>query len=159
MGQRLSEDELQQALDFCGNLFAPTSPEEHRAAEKLLAEKLQGQATDKGNPEIANPKFLDVLAPVVDPRIIETVAQGQPKSGSDVKAASQSDANVADDPGYAGLDMKKILKKVNARRAIHSEQGNGVNVFETEPLGESSTGGGWVAKLEKGKLGLAEVEV
>ena len=34
MGHRLSEDEVQQALDFCEKQFVPMSPDGHRAAER-----------------------------------------------------------------------------------------------------------------------------
>jgi hypothetical protein len=148
IGHRLSEEELQQTLDFCGKLFAPTTPEEHHAAERLLAER---QA-----------EFLDVHTPIIDPRIIENVVRGHPDWALGVGGVTpdfQSNAkNPTVDSGYGELDMKKILEKVNARRVIHSEHGNGVSNFEGEPLGQSSAGGKWVARLEKGKLGLTHVD-
>ncbi|KAF9783765.1 FAD/NAD(P)-binding domain-containing protein [Thelephora terrestris] len=146
IGHRLSEDELQQALDFCGKLFAPTSPEEHHAAEKLLAGRFEGKVTD--DPTTANLRLLDVRAPIVDPRIIENIVPDFQSNAKEPVAGS----------GYRGPDMKRILEKVNARRVIHSEHGNGVCNFEDEPLGHSGTGGGWIARLEKGKLGLARVD-
>ena len=160
MGQRLSEDELQQALDFCGKLFAPTSPEEHHAVEKALAERLEGKVTD--NPMTANLRLLDVRAPIVDPRIIENVFQEQPRSASDLSDVvpdfqSNAKGGMADS-GHEGLDIRRILEKVNARRVIHSEHGNGVSNFEDEPLGHSGEGGGRIARLEKGKLGLTHVD-
>ena len=75
MGRRPSEDELQETLDFCGKLFAPTSPEEHRTAENILAEGFWEQLTDEPDPEIPKLKFLDVRTPIIDPRIIEKVVQ------------------------------------------------------------------------------------
>jgi len=48
--------------------------------------------------------------------------------------------------------VRAALKKVNAGRvALHSD---GVRNFEKEPLCGSGTSGGWVARLEKGKLGV-----
>ena len=162
MGRRLSEDELQETLDFCGKLFAPTSPEEHRTAEDILTERFGEQLIDEPDPEIAKLKFLDVHSPIIDPRIIERVVQDQSKSTSNADGIApdfQSNAkNPTTDLGYGELDMKRILEKVNARRVIHSEHGNGVNIFEEEPLGQLGTGRGWIARLEKGKLGLVRVD-
>ena len=166
MGHRLSEDEVQQALDFCGKLFAPTSPDEHRAAEGALAERLKGQTTDNPSPETANLGFLDVHAPIIDPQIIDTIVQehftSTPNAASDACDAAldfQSNARIPEaDSGRGEWDMKKILEKVNARRVIHSEHGNGVNNFEDEPLGQSGTDGGWAARLGKGRLGLVRVD-
>ena len=36
MGARLSEDEVQRALDFCVHLFDPTTPEQHAAVRRKL---------------------------------------------------------------------------------------------------------------------------
>lgn len=157
MGHRLSEDELQQALDFCGKLFAPTSPDEHRAAERLLA----GQVADNPNPRTANLKFLDVHAPVIDPQVIETVVREQltsvPRPTSDTPNLQSNARDPTADSGYNKLDIKTVLEKVNARRVIHSEHG-GVHNFEDEPLGQLGTGSRWVARLKKGKLGLVHVD-
>ena len=166
MGHRLSEDEVQQALNFCGKLFAPTSPDEHRAAERLLNERLKGQAIDSPDAETANLRFLDVRTPIIDPQIIDTIVRGQftptPRLALDVGDAApdfQSNAkNPAVDSGCGEWDMKTILEKVNARRAIHSEHGNGVHNFEDESFGQSGTDGGWVARLDKGRLGLVRVD-
>lgn len=159
IGRRLSEDELQQTLDFCGKLFAPTSPEEHHAAERLLAE---GHATDESEAKTTNLRFLDVHGPVINPRIIENFVR-RSRSTSDTGDTAvpdfQSNAKILlGDSGYGELDMKRILEKVNARRVIHSEHGNGVSNFENEPLGEPAIGGGWVARLERRKLGLIHVD-
>ncbi|KIY50298.1 FAD/NAD(P)-binding domain-containing protein [Fistulina hepatica ATCC 64428] len=49
VGARLSEDEIQKSLDFCINLFNPTSPEQHDREEKAMADKrlLAANAPDK----------------------------------------------------------------------------------------------------------------
>lgn len=163
MGRRLSEDELQQALDFCGKLFAPTSPEEHRAAEKLLADRFEGQGTDGPDLGTVNLELLDVHAPIINPGIIENIVGGQPRLTSETGDNSapdfQSNAKTRLVDSECGeLDMRRILEKVNARRVIHSEHGNGVSNFEDEPLGQPGDGGGWVARLERGKLGLVHVD-
>ena len=36
MGARLSEDEVQRALDFCVHLFSPTTPEQHESVRRRL---------------------------------------------------------------------------------------------------------------------------
>ena len=162
VGHRLSEDEVQQALDFCGKLFAPTSPDDHRAAERLLDERLR-QATENPEIETANLRFLDVHAPIIDPQMIDTVVQGRlVRSTSDAGDSARDFQSNARYPvassGGEEWDMKTVLEKVNARRVIHSEHGNGVHNFEDEPLGQSGTDGGWVARLEKGRLGLVRVD-
>jgi hypothetical protein len=146
MGARLSEDELQQALDFCGKLLIPTTPEQHRATERILADGLKGQATDNSDLENPNPRFTDVRAPIIHPQTIETV----------VLERLGSTPSLQFDAGCGELDMKMVLEKVNARRAMLPEH-RGIHNFEGEPLGQSSTWGGWVPRLEKGKLGLVAV--
>ena len=147
---RLSEDEVQQAMDFCGKLFGPTGPDEFRAVEKLLDGS--NGATDNPDPEIPNLRFLDIRGPIIDPRIIENVVHGHPASiqrpASDVgDTTADSQLNV----GCEELDIKAVLDKANARRLLFTD---GMHNFEREPFGQSETGGGWVARLEKGRLGL-----
>ena len=156
MGRRLSEDELQQALDFCGKTFNPTSPDDHRAVDRLLAERFVGGATDNDGSEISNLRFLDIQAPIIDPRVIETVVQGHlQRSASgigDTMVDFQSNArNSTADTGREELDIKAVLEKANAGRTIHSE---GIHNFEKEPMYRLGASGGWVARLEKGRLGL-----
>lgn len=160
MGRRLSEDELQRAMDFFGNLLAPVSPDEYRAAGRILAARLKGQATSEPDPETSNLRFLDVHAPVIDPRIIEKVARGQhgpPPVASNTDFQSKARDTMVD-LEHGELDIRPVLEKVNAMRAVRADQRNGVHNFEDEPLGRSSTGGGWVARLEKGKLGLVPAD-
>jgi flavine halogenase len=38
MGKKLSEDEVQRALDFCVNLFSPTTPEQHENVRRKILE-------------------------------------------------------------------------------------------------------------------------
>ena len=164
MGRRVSEDELQQALDFCGKAFAPTGPDEYRATERVLAERFKGGAADNAGPEITDLRFLDPQTPVIDPQIIETVIRDclpsvqRPASDiDDTTVDLQSNArNSTADSGCEGLDVKAVLKKANARRVL---QCDGVHNFEEEPMCRSGTSSGWVARLEKGKLGLVMPEL
>lgn len=132
MGHRISEDELQRALDFCGKLFSPTTPDEHEAARTLLETCEYGDG-DRG--------VMDVRAPVIHPSKIAQLSE----------AASRDRETV---------DVKMVLEKVNARRVIHSEHGSGVNNFEDEALGGvGSLEGdeeGFVVKLVRGELGLVK---
>ena len=163
MGRRLSEDELQQALDFCGKLLVPTSPEDYRAAESLLAESFKNRVTDNPGPDIANMRLLDPQAPAIDPRIIETVVRERlplvQRPASDIgDTAVDFQPNAGNSTGDAGCEesnVKAVFEKLNARKACPIE---GVHNFEDEPLGQLGTGGGWVARLEKGKLGLVMLE-
>ena len=38
MGKTLSEDEVQRALDFCVNIFSPTTPEQHEIVKRKILE-------------------------------------------------------------------------------------------------------------------------
>ncbi|KAI0090520.1 hypothetical protein BDY19DRAFT_991965 [Irpex rosettiformis] len=38
MGKTLSEDEVQRALDFCINIFSPTTPEQHESVQRKILE-------------------------------------------------------------------------------------------------------------------------
>ena len=164
MGRRLSEDELQQALDFCGKTFNPTSPDDHHEVERFLAERFKGGVTYGDDPEATDLRFMDLGAPVIDPRTIETIVQehlasiqGPASDGGDHTTVDFGSGakNSTADGGYKDLDMKAVLEKVNARRAYHSD---GVHNFEKEPFCQSGTGGGLVARLEEGKLGLVMSE-
>ena len=56
MGARLSETELQNSLDFCINLFNPTTPEQHdHLAESGCIDK----------------ELLDVTSPLVHPDVLK----------------------------------------------------------------------------------------
>jgi hypothetical protein len=55
------------------------------------------------------------------------------------------------------LDMSAVLDEANVRITVIGEH-KVVHNFESEALGRSDTGGGWVARLETGRLGLVAVE-
>ncbi|KAI0343377.1 FAD/NAD(P)-binding domain-containing protein [Trametopsis cervina] len=73
-------------------------------------------------------------------------------------ASSTSEDSGSGDVGLEGLgkelglgeaEVRMVLDKVNARRVIHAEHGEGLNSLEQEALG------GWVIRLQRGVLGLA----
>lgn len=128
VGARLSETELQKSLDFCVNLFNPTTPEQHENLHRSNS--------------VAR-ELLDVASPIVHPSIFEDtlcIARAARDDSSD-EAATSSDCERAE-------ETKMILNKINARRVVHPEYA--INNLELEPLG------GYVVRLEKGKLGLTK---
>ncbi|KAF8629421.1 hypothetical protein AX15_003471 [Amanita polypyramis BW_CC] len=132
MGTRLSEFELQKSLDFCVNLFNPTSPEQH---ERLSRSGKIGK------------ELLDVTASVMDPVMLENALRvGQ--VGSKTCHLESEESELSSDSERAS-EIRMILRKINARRVVHSEYA--INNFELEPLD------GYVARLEEGKLGLSRV--
>ncbi|KAK0212621.1 FAD binding domain-containing protein [Desarmillaria ectypa] len=104
MGTRLSETELQKSLDFCVNLFNPTTPEQH---EKLHQ-----------NGKISK-ELLDVTSPVMHPSSLE-------------KALLQVTPAVEGDNEFDLQASKLVLDKVNARRVVHAEYG--IHNLESENL-------------------------
>ncbi len=134
MGTRLSESELQKSLDFCVNLFNPTSPEQH---ERLSRSGRIGK------------ELLDVTAPVMDPVILESALRVGQKSSNTCYVESE-DSELSSDSERAS-EVCMILRKINARRIVQSEYA--INNFELEPLD------GYVARLERGKLGLVRVAI
>lgn len=130
MGARLSETELQKSLDFCVNLFNPTSPDQH---ERLLK---------RG--DIAK-ELLDVASPVVDPASFENTLHVE---YYDRCGDSNEDQGNSSDTEKAA-ETRMILNKINARRVVHPEYA--INNLEQEPLA------GYVVKLERGKLGLVKM--
>lgn len=130
MGTRLSETELQKSLDFCVNLFNPTSPEEH---EQLLRSGGIGK------------ELLDVTGPLVNPVMFE----------ASLHVGTRGISNAADDCKTGDPDRllvnKMILDKINARRIVHPEYV--INNLESEPLE------GFVMRLERGRLGLTDTTI
>ncbi|PBK91714.1 FAD binding domain-containing protein [Armillaria gallica] len=104
VGTRLSETELQKSLDFCVNLFNPTTPEQH---EKLHR-----------NGKISK-ELLDVTSPVMHPNLLE-------KALLQVIPATEKENEV-------DLQTSKlVLDKINARRVVHAEYG--IHNLESETL-------------------------
>lgn len=130
MGARLSETELQKSLDFCVNLFNPTSPDQHERLSK------RGDITKE---------LLDVASPVVDPTSFESILHVEcyDQSGDSNRNSSESDTE------KTAAETRMVLNKINARRVVHPEYA--INNLEQEPLD------GYVVKLERGKLGLVKM--
>ncbi|KAJ4467313.1 hypothetical protein C8R41DRAFT_779866, partial [Lentinula lateritia] len=133
MGSRLSESELQRSLDFCINLFNPTSPEEHKAVE--------GQLAGSGKYR----ELMDVAKPLVDPKSFEDILKVTPTecpAGS--TGCKETETNT-----YSESKPRMVLDKINARRLVHHEYA--INNLEAEELL------GCAIRLEKGRLGLMKV--
>ncbi|KAF5384532.1 hypothetical protein D9757_006464 [Collybiopsis confluens] len=143
MGTRLSESELQQSLDFCINLFNPTTPEEHDEIEGRL-----GQGKGK--------ELMDVTKPVVDPKLlleVLKVSKREVDSSSRLSSDGEGEngtraSGAGGELGGVSLKEKMVLDKINARRVVHPEYA--INNFEAEELE------GYVVNLEKGRLGLVK---
>ena len=179
MGTRLSEDEVQRALDFCVHLFDPTTPEQHEAVRRKLEiatgapfpipptpDSPSSTKTTFG-PDVS--RLLDVRAPVVDPTHLDRLLRLQlqiPDNRSPTSSAPPSPRSPYPPSSFnspripasipeAGAgpvdqqtEIRMVLDKVNARRVIHAEHGNGLNSLEEEDLG------GFVLRLKQGELGL-----
>lgn len=223
MGARLSEDEIQKALDFCVHLFSPTTPEQHESVRRKLEgqwspyeideageDEVEGDhsRTTSGASESCRPilcikpgtqqaeepqrslaeRLLDVRAPIVDPSALSrllrsklslfrrsssasvcTLASNASRSSATMSTGSSScpsspiatsfwsgtsaseSLTIDTDEEGGDEEMRMVLEKVNARRVIHAEHGEGLNSLEEEPFG------GFVARLVQGQLGLDAV--
>ncbi|KZT69721.1 FAD/NAD(P)-binding domain-containing protein [Daedalea quercina L-15889] len=157
MGARRSEDELQQALDFCVHLFNPTTPEQHENVRRALASlSMQPGAGEEDRGDAAQ-SLLDVRAPIVDPSKLDKLLQRlhlrrraecacEPRGGAGEDGAAPAQEEEED------AEVRMVLEKVNARRVIHSEHGDALNSLEEEAVD------GFVVRLEKGALGLRRAQ-
>ncbi|KAF5386114.1 hypothetical protein D9615_002277 [Tricholomella constricta] len=135
MGKRLSETELQKSLDFCVNLFNPTSPEQHERLSRSFG---------------VGRELFDVTAPLMDPVMFENALHIGSESVNrrlDVSSDRDSDVEQSYSDSERAIETKMVLSKINARRVVHVEYT--VNNMESEPLN------GFVMRLEKGRLGLS----
>ncbi|KAI0708919.1 FAD/NAD(P)-binding domain-containing protein [Cerioporus squamosus] len=172
MGARLSEDEVQRALDFCVHLFDPTTPEQHETVRRKLeivtgmhipippSPDSPSSTKTAFEPDVA--RLFDVRAPVIDPAQLERLLRLQLKvqDTHSVPSPPPSPRSPITPTGLripppireAGADphseIRMVLDKVNARRVIHAEHGNGLNSLEEEVLG------GYALRLRRGALGL-----
>jgi hypothetical protein len=137
MGKLLSETELQKSLDFCVNLFNPTTPEQHdRVAAKA---------------EISQ-SLLDVTAPIIDPTVLEKALHVEHKPpSSSAPPSSRIRLTNRDRSASEVAETRMVLNKINARRVVHAEYA--INNLESEPIA------GYVVRLEKGRLGLSRLDV
>ncbi|KAJ3808325.1 FAD binding domain-containing protein [Lentinula aff. lateritia] len=137
MGSRLSESELQRSLDFCINLFNPTSPEEHKAVEGQLAglEKYR--------------ELMDVTKPVVDPKSFDNVLKMTSSTECSARSTERFECKETEANAHSESKPRMVLDKINARRLVHPEYA--INNLEAEELL------GCAIRLEKGHLGLVKV--
>ncbi|KAI8992929.1 FAD/NAD-P-binding domain-containing protein [Trametes punicea] len=162
MGARLSEDEVQRALDFCVHLFDPTTPEQHESVRrKLELERASGlvfpasscSSSDLSSaaPDLADPvgRLFDVRAPVVDPVQLDRLLRHQLRLQESPPHGLRAPARIPElVDEQQRSEIKMVLDKVNARRVIHAEHGNGLNSLEEEELV------GFALRLKRGNLGL-----
>ncbi|KAG2366746.1 hypothetical protein BDR07DRAFT_1395703 [Suillus spraguei] len=107
MGSRLSAEELQNALEFCGKCFNPTSPNSLSAASK----------------EVLPKEVFDASAPLMDPQAIQSIISKtfnhtSPKSDEELSGAEE--------------ELKLALDQINGRRVMHPE--HNVNNMEIEEV-------------------------
>jgi hypothetical protein len=107
MGSRLSEKELDSALEFCSKCFNPASPEHLALASK------QGLPKD----------ILDVTAPFIDPQVIESAI---------LKTSKHMDSKANQEFPGSAEDLKLVLDQINGRRVVHREYT--INNFEVEDV-------------------------
>ncbi|TFK23672.1 FAD binding domain-containing protein [Coprinopsis marcescibilis] len=131
MGARLSETELQKSLDFCVNLFNPTSPEQHR------------RVAEKNN---ISEELLSVTGPLLDPTVLENSLKSLTHSQRSKTIRPPEDDSGDDSDTERVAETKMVLDKINARRVLHSEYY--INNLEVEPLE------GLVMILDRSRLGL-----
>ncbi|KAF9243103.1 hypothetical protein BU15DRAFT_86521 [Melanogaster broomeanus] len=105
IGTRLSDAELQDALDFCSKFFSPISPEQH------------AWALQYGIPR----NLCDVSAPLVDPKDID-----------DALSCAEEHSSLGN-PSALNHDARLVMEHVNARRVLHREYA--VNNLESEEIG------------------------
>ncbi|KAJ7076866.1 FAD binding domain-containing protein [Mycena belliarum] len=137
MGATLSETELQKSLDFCVNLFNPTSPEQHARVADEIAHTL-----------------LDVTSPIIDPAVLEKALHVERSSNTpqpSFPSPSRTKLFNRDRSASEVSETRMVLTKINARRVMHSEYA--INNFESEPIA------GYVVRLERGRLGLARSNI
>ncbi|KAJ8591313.1 FAD/NAD(P)-binding domain-containing protein [Rhizopogon salebrosus TDB-379] len=107
MGSRLSEKELDSALEFCSKCFNPASPEHLALASK------QGLPKD----------ILDVTAPFINPQVIESAI---------LKTSKHMDSKADQEFPGSAEDLKLVLDQINGRRVVHREYT--INNFEVEDV-------------------------
>ncbi|KAJ8076890.1 hypothetical protein PM082_001313 [Marasmius tenuissimus] len=127
MGSRLSESELQKSLDFCVQLFNPTSPEHHRRLSD--------------DPKIGK-ELLDVTVPLMSATKLEEYLHHHQSFST--SSAPTGDTSENDNPA---ADARMVLNKVNARKVVHPEYS--IHNLASEPLG------GLSVRLKTGMLGLS----
>jgi hypothetical protein len=137
LGPRLSESEVQNALDFCVGLFNPVNPDLAGKLRKHLESLDDDQFSAHG---VEKKALLDVTAPPLPVEDIKHIAR-IPTFLPALENGSGVDAEA---------EVQRILELMNARRLIHREHG-GLHSLEEESLGA-----GYRLRLECGRLGLVQ---
>jgi len=140
-GPRLAEDEVQNALDFVADIFAPVNSD----IENALYKHLQSQS---GNPyltvttEDSNASKTSAATALLDPTAPPMAQKDVQEIAKKISSAGEigSGENVAEETGV-------VLGRINSRRIIHREY-SGLHSLEEE------TFAGYRVRLERGKLGL-----
>ncbi|KAI9444285.1 FAD/NAD(P)-binding domain-containing protein [Lactarius indigo] len=154
LGPRLSEIEVQNALDFCAGLFTPINTDAVKALRKhfestdsdirLPPSPVRGQSPTHNLPQRPITALMDVNGPLLPPIEIQNFAR-QASLLPPLAIGSASEETEA--------EMRRVLEKINARRVIHREH-SGLHSLEEEALGA-----GYRVRLQRGRLGLVHVEV
>lgn len=139
LGPRLSESEVQNALDFCVGLFNPVNPGLAGKLRKHLETLDDEQFSVHGVEKTA---FLDPSAPPLPVENIRRLAK-IPAFLPALEKGSGVDADLE-------AEVQCILEKMNARRLIHREYG------DLHSLEDESLGAGYKIRLERGRLGLVQ---
>jgi hypothetical protein len=142
LGPRVSESEVQNALDFCAGLFKPVNPGIAGKLRKHLESLDDDQFSAHGVEKRALLDFTAPPLPVEDIKHIARIPTFLP--------ALESGSGVDADAGGAEAEVQRILELINARRFIHREHG-GLHYLEEESLGA-----GYRLRLECGRLGLMQ---
>jgi len=137
LGPRLSESEVQNALDFCAGLFNPVNPGVAGKLRKHLESLDDDQFLAHGMEKRA---LLDASAPLLPVEDIRHIAR-IPTFLPALENASGVDVET---------EVQRILELMNARRLIHREHG-GLHSLEEESLGA-----GYRLRLQCGRLGLVK---
>ncbi|KAH9000779.1 FAD/NAD(P)-binding domain-containing protein [Lactarius hatsudake] len=144
LGPRLSEIEVQNALDFCAGLFTPINADAVKALRKHF------ESIDPGarlSPSSVPEKTL------VEETITEAKQDAQRVSHPGRKRTLLPPLEIGSASEETEAEMRRVLEKINARRVIHREH-SGLHSLEEEALGA-----GYRVRLQRGRLGLVHVEV
>jgi flavine halogenase len=139
LGPRISESEVQNALDFCASLFNPFN----QGVANDLRKHLEGLDDDQFSSHgVEKSALMDVTAPLLPAKEVQNIA----RDPSFLPALENGSVEEAE------TEVQRILERINARRLIHREH-SGLHSLEEETLG---AGPGYSIRLECGRLGLMQ---
>lgn len=187
MGSKITEDEVQRALDFCVNLFHPTTPEQHEAVRKKLNDL---HMNGPGPPDDDLPflekaasgseSWMDVRAPIVSPSNLAQMLRTRLRSlstSSSVSAPSSlsspsSSSSVPPSPTVVnsnGLGLDRVKEETAAAAGQEEsemkmvlEKVNARRVIHADHMEglnslEQEDVEGFTVRLVQGQLGLVKV--